>query len=243
MPQLRHLKLGALILAFLLPGAAAQAQAQVVVPAALADMEGNSNNAFPFNCTAFGLSSMRYQQVYLGSEIGTGEISELRFRLDGFCGTAFGPEVIPNITVQLSSTMTAHPFGPSGGLSSIFAENIGPDATTVFAGDLALFSRGRPAVPMPFEITIPVRPGFFFDSSTGANLLLDVSVPSCALTTCLDAQFQEGDSVARAMSSDSTSPTATIVQDTLGLVTQIIFMIFEDGFESGDTSAWSFTEP
>ena len=239
MLQLRHLKTGALVLA-LMPSAVAQGQA--VLPAVLAGLEGNVNNGYPFDCSAFGIPSMRYQQVYLGSEVGTGDIHELRFRKDGSCGGGFGPQVIPNVTIQLSSTTTAHPFGSSGGLSSTFANNIGPDATTIFAGDLILSSIGDQAAPHPFDIVIPLRQRFFFDSSTGANLLLDVRLPTCGLTTCLDAHLEADDGVARAYAFDHTSPAANF-QDTYGLVTQIVFWLFEDGFESGDTSAWSFTEP
>ncbi len=239
MLQRHHLKLVALISAFLLSGAAAHGQA--VVPASLVNVEGNTNNLYPFACADFAWSSMRYQQVYLGSEVGTGEISALRLRIDGPFGTAFGPQGL-DVTIQLSSTMTAHPFGSSGGLSSILADNVGPDVTTVFNGSLDLSSGWSPAAPHPFDIIIPVTPGFFFDSSTGANLLLDVIVPNCDSISTLDAHSEEDDSVARAVAFDSKSPMADF-QDTLGLVTKIIFGIFGDGFESGDTSAWSFTEP
>jgi hypothetical protein len=186
---------------------------------------------------------MRYQQVYLGFEVGKGEISELRFRQDSEFGSAFGPWFIPNVTIQLSSTMTAHPFGPLGGLSSTFADNIGPDATTVFVGNLTLSSNESLAVPRPFDIVVRLTPRFFFDSSTGANLLLDVTVPSCGFTTTQDLHSEVDDGVARVASYDSMSPTARAAQDTGGLVTQFLFLVSEDGFESGDTSAWSLTMP
>lgn len=167
----------------------------------------------------------------MGSEIGTGTITELRFRLDGFngCGTGFR-QIISNVTIQLSSTTTAHPFGSSGGLSTTFAENIGPDVTTVFAGDLLLTSSGGPAMPKPFDIVVPLRSRFFFDSSAGANLLLDISLPACSqVASCedsnpviLDSHFVANDGVARVFSNNHTSPTAEFF-DTLGLVTQILF--------------------
>jgi hypothetical protein len=248
MSQLRHLKLITLILAFLVPSAAAQGQA--ILPATLAGQEGNANNTFPFNCGS-GVSSARYQQVYLGSEVGTGRITELRFRLEGFNGCATGfSQTLSNVTIQLSSTTTAHPLDSSGGLSATFAENIGPDVTTVFSGDLLLSSSGSPAIPRPFDIVVPLKSRFFFDSSTGANLLLDVSLPACppvafcndSNVVVLDSHFVANDGVARVFAHDHTSPIAEF-SDTLGLVTQVIFPIFEDGFESGNTSAWSFSVP
>lgn len=46
----------------------ATAQNSVVVPNSLTNIEGNSDNGYPFNCNCL---SMRYQQVHLGSEIGS----------------------------------------------------------------------------------------------------------------------------------------------------------------------------
>ena len=65
--------------------------AQVVVPNNLADTDGDSNNAFPFNCEASGNPSQRYQQVYLATQFPqAGLIDMISFRLNP--GTnAFGP--------------------------------------------------------------------------------------------------------------------------------------------------------
>lgn len=217
------------------------AQGQVVIPAEAAAVEGNVNNTYPFDCGLFDLS-MRYQQVYLGSKVGSGEILELRFRQDGFSGLPFGPTTIASVTVQLSST-TADPFGPEGGLSLMFADNIGPDVTTVFSGDLVLSSAASGSVPRPFDIVVPLASRFAFDAGSGANLLLDVTIPDCPTTTLIDAQEAVDDGVARAGAFDAASPLADF-RDTLGVVTQLIMLlIFEDGFESGDTSAWSVTVP
>src|SRR4051794_7003276 len=56
----------------------------VVVPNANATVEGNLNNADPFDC---GSGSMRYQQVYTGSQVGSGSISQLAFRDGTFAAT------------------------------------------------------------------------------------------------------------------------------------------------------------
>jgi hypothetical protein len=40
------------------------ADAAVIVPDGLADVEANANNGYPFNLTVHGMSSLRYQQVY-----------------------------------------------------------------------------------------------------------------------------------------------------------------------------------
>src|SRR5262249_44298635 len=66
------------------------AYADVIVPNALAGVEGNSNNSFPFNISDFGLSSQRYQQIYSSTEFsGPILISGIAFRPDATFGAAF----------------------------------------------------------------------------------------------------------------------------------------------------------
>lgn len=216
------------------------AEGAVILPAATAAVEGDNNNSYPFNCVNPG-PSMRYQQVYLGTEVGTGEILELRFRQDGEFGMPFGPTTVPSVVIQLSST-TAGPFGPFGGLSLVFADNVGADATTVFSGNLVLSSSAGGGAPREFDIAVPLSTRFSFDAGSGDNLLLDVIFPVCPGTTSLDAEFVVGDSVARAASFNANSPVANF-SDSLGLVTRFVVLVFEDGFESGDTSSWSATVP
>ncbi len=205
----------ALLLAVLLSFVPAVGSAALdVVPEAQEFIEGDGNNGFPFNCSFFVLPSMRYQQVYLASEVGSGTITEVRFRQDGGgFGTAFGPTLILGVTITLSSTSN----GPDT-LSTTFATNIGADVTTVFSGGLTLSSAASVAVPRPFDIVIPLATPFFFDAAAGKNLLLDVTIPTCPLTTQFDSQNPIGDSVSSvsAGSSGAASGTAT----SFGLVTQ-----------------------
>jgi hypothetical protein len=186
----------------------------IVVPNAQTAVEGNTNNDFPFGCSSF--SSMRYQQVYLGSEVGSGTITQIAFRQDGVSGGAFGPTTINGITITLSSTSAA-----PDGLSTTFANNVGADVTTVFTGNLTLSSAACPgAGPCPFDIVIPLQTPFSFNPAGGLNLLLDVTIPTCVSITIFDAQ-QSTDSVSRAFTTTlgSGSPTADPT-DTAGLVTQ-----------------------
>ena len=56
---------------FLAPLVAQSIVAQsIVVPNSLEFIEGNTNNAAPFNIALFGLPSMRYQQVFDASQFG-----------------------------------------------------------------------------------------------------------------------------------------------------------------------------
>ncbi len=187
---------------------------EVVVPNAQATIEGNGENSFPLDCGNFNFTSMRYQQVYAASEIGlTGTITELRFRQDVGAGGGFGPNTIPHAIITLSST-TATPDS----LSPTFALNVGPDVTTVYNGDLVLSSTSSSASPRPFDLAIPVRAPFVFDAAAGNNLLLDVTLPTCATTSPLDVQTAFADSVSRIFALGACSATGT--QDTEGLITQ-----------------------
>jgi hypothetical protein len=188
--------------------------AQVVVPNAQTSVEGNSANTLPFGCVITS-ASMRYQQVYLGSEIGSGTITEIRFRQDAPAVVLFGPNTINGVTITLSST-TAAPDG----LSATFAKNIGADVTTVFSGNLTLSSAASAAVPRPFDIVIPLQTPFPFNAASGLNLVLDVTIPTCIAIPSFDAQNTNGDSVSRALATNSGSATATEVA-TPGLITQV----------------------
>jgi len=188
------------------------ASATVVVPNAQTAVEGNANNSFPFNCLLL-TPSMRYQQVYLGPEVGSGTITQIAFRQDGGGGGAFGPTTINGITITLSSTSAA-----PDGLSNTFMSNVGADETTVFSGNLTLSSPASLADPKPFDIVIPLQTPFAFNAASGLNLLLDVTIPTCAVTNTYDAQNTAGDSVSRVHALNSISATGPT--DTVGLVTQ-----------------------
>ena len=188
--------------------------ATVVVPNAQASVVGNGLNIAPFSCAAVS-TSMRYQQVYLGSEVGSGTITEIRLRQAAGEG-AFGPTNITGVTITLSST-TAAPDG----LSATFANNIGADVTTVFSGNLSLSSAACGAGPCLFDIVIPLQTPFSFNATAGLNLLLDVTIPTCVIGNAYDVQ-DSVDSVSRALASGSGSPTASAT-DTIGLITQFTF--------------------
>ena len=70
----------------------------------------NTNIESPWNCSP--AASQRYQQAYLGAEVGTGVITQIAFRPKG---GPFGPTSIPGVTIMLSSTSN----GPSSGNRSM----------------------------------------------------------------------------------------------------------------------------
>jgi hypothetical protein len=205
-----------------LAGLSSPASAQnVVVPNALANVEGNFNNGFPFNLTAFGLSSQRYQQVYAANNFSTITsptlITAISFRPDGSSGTAFG-STLPNIQINLSTTSAA-----VDALSTTFAANVGGNDTVVFSGPLSLSSSNIGGPPRNFDIVITLQTPFLYDPTAG-NLLMDVRNFSAGTTTFFDAENTPGDAISRVYTfTGNVNSTVADQSNTAGLVTQFTF--------------------
>jgi hypothetical protein len=211
----RMMVLASVLLVFftlIVPTVAAQT-AQVVVPSDLATVEGNIDNAFPFNVPD---ASFRYQQVYAASDFASLSapqlITEIAFRPDGVFGEPF-TTTIPSVQIRLATTTT-----PPDGLSSVFANNVGADDAIVFAGALTLSSSfaGPVGGPKAFDVVIPLQTPFVYNPARG-NLLLDMRVFSGVTTSALDAH-ESVDATSRVYIPDSDSATGDL--DTIGLVTR-----------------------
>lgn len=232
----RRIRIAIQALATLFVFGGAAGWGQVVVPNLLADLEGNFDNNIPWSDEA----PVRYQQVYLGSEVGPiVELQQIRFRQDDFFGEAFSA-TIPDVTITLTSIAA----GPDG-LSLVFSENLGTDAQLVYSGSLHLRSKSPSGSPHPFDISFNLQQTFDFDPSTGLNLLMDITIPEGPELTSFDAENSADDSVSRVycwVTEECLTTDDAMLADTVGLVTMFLpKLIFEDGFESGDTSAWSET--
>jgi len=190
--------------------------ADVIVPGALAAVEGNSNNGFPFNSVSFSSSEMRYQQVYAASEFGSDPllIDAILFRPDSQNGNPF-LNSYANIRVDLSTTSAA-----PDGLSSTFANNVGADNTTVRSGPFTLSSLdvAGPGNTREFDILIPFIAPFLYNPTLG-NLLLDVRLVTNTASTQFDAHVVSGDSISRAWAYDDDALTS-LGTDSSGLVTK-----------------------
>jgi len=213
------------------------ASSQVVVPNFLENLEGNFDNSIPWSDEA----PVRYQQVFLGSEIGVlDQLARIRFRQDDFWGEPFSA-TIPDVTIVLSSI----PAGPDE-LSMTFSDNLGPDAMVVYSGPLTLSSQATSGSPRRFDIVVTLQQTFDFDPSGGMNLLMDVLIPEGPALTAFDAESSSNDSVSRVYCwfyEDCTTTDDAMIADSVGLVAMFVESLFRDGFESGDTSAWSASRP
>jgi hypothetical protein len=162
----------------------------------------------------------RFQEV-----IGNGQlpgpilITGMRFR----AAAGAGPVSVtyPSYKITLSTTQ-AYPNTANGhALPSItYANNIGPDATTVFNAAISGSSPGCAAPgPCPFDLAIPFATPFLYTPSQG-RLLVDVawSAPTGTPTGSLDgAGFPDSTSSSVAsVSGDPAKTTGTVL--LLGLV-------------------------
>ena len=194
-----------------------------ILPGPWETIEGDYNNAYPFNIAGafIPVSSLRYQQIY-GSSAFAGQvlITGMSFRPDDSeFGGAFST-ILSDVQINMSTTTKA-----VDGLSNTFSENVGADDKVVYArGPLALSSAFTGAGPKDFDIHIVFTSSFLYDPLLG-NLLLDVRNFGGGFTTYFDAAYSEIDVVSRVSASDVNAlfpgPDArTDSNDSLGLITQ-----------------------
>ena len=142
------------------------------VPADYWDTEGESGNLAPFD-TYCDDDLIRHQQIIPGSLLGSGNVDSIAFRLDGGRNYDLSPATYHNASIKLSSTQLT----PSS-ISRTYEDNIGPDETEVFSGDMVISGTFSDTNPNPFNVFIPIDTNFEFDGNN-ANLLLDMTFETC----------------------------------------------------------------
>ena len=219
------------------------AQDTVVVPNNNVDMNANGSFKLPFNCQGQPPTGIRWQQIYIGSEVGrAGLIDKVSFRLNGVDEGRLGDNgfdaVYPNVIIQLSTTDKV-PFEAEGDpISTTFADNIGADVKTVYSGNLRLSPPNcfvefppQPGEVCPFDVMIPLQEMFHYDPANG-NLLLDMRIPQCPelgeFIPAFDLETftvgNTGELISYAWAPDVDSPTSPLFQAS-GLVTQFRFFV------------------
>jgi hypothetical protein len=214
----------------------------LVVPAGLAEREGNG---------ASGTLdvSHRLQEAYAASLFPPEPIliTELRFRPDASLGRAF-TAMVSHVEFRLSTTLR-----PADGLSSTFANNIGPDEGLVFAGALEVSSKfsGPAGGPKGFDIVLPLATPFRYDPAAG-NLLLDMKNFSGSGACKLDAEGAGGDGASRvlALNVNASVGSADWAADVLQIIYQptppevppaIVTQPLDLTVEVGQTATFSVT--
>jgi hypothetical protein len=195
----------------------------LVAPNDWANAFGDAGNLFPL----FSSKPIRYQQVFDAGQFsrlnpGGGLINRIAFRGHG-PGIPFTANV-PQLQVNLSTTSKT-----PDGLSSTFAENVGPNDTQVFSGPFQAAVTFT-SDPTNFEVTLIFTTSFFYDPAKG-NLLVDVRNLQGATEAPpndqeLDGTNATGDSTSRVYNfGDASAATAGQTgsvdeKDSYGLITR-----------------------
>jgi len=164
------------VVVFVLALFISQERSYAQVPGPVVPNEFRTQNGVPFPspfiCSPGGL---RAQTVFPAEDFAPGTIIGFTNRL--FQGSpGFSTVTIPNVTIKLSTTQVQ-----VGQLSSTFANNVGPDETTVFQGGLVIEgSPGCNTDPCPFPEPGLFQTPFNYDPTKG-NLLAETEFPPCAV--------------------------------------------------------------
>ncbi len=183
-----------------------------VVPIGLESTEGN------YYSGTMREPLLRQQTLYAAANFpsSTLHITELRFRRD----ISEPPFVNASATatVKLSTTSRG-----TGNMSSTFANNSGPDETTVFNG---VWNYSTPTVVgagivRPFEIVLPLATPFTYNPASG-NLLFDIRITGGTGGSWTDGASGGPSQVARVLSLNPNATTGNVGELT-GDVIQFVY--------------------
>lgn len=165
-----------------------------VVPGGFVNLMGAANNSFPH-----ASRNLRYQQVFLGSDVTAPVIIGLCMRRDEVAG---GTERVQTLSVKLGPTTRDHTT-----LGRVFDENYSAPPIEVFAGDILVPAGVAGGTPTDFDLCIPFLAEYLHPA--GSNLIVEVVNTSIAAANvpkdaCVRSQPECTTSRAYAF-----SPTAT----------------------------------
>ncbi len=216
--KVRGVGFAILFAAFLGLCATTDLRAQViVVPNALAENDGNGSST-----STAGPASVRWLTIHDASQFGA--LSEPSF-LTQF---AYRPDTIldqsgpRSLTLQIYASTTSRSVA---GLSTTFAENLGPDNTLVFDGTVNLTTGNLPGPgnTRQFDYVFRFTTPFLYDPAAG-NLVLDLQIEANGSAVTFDTV--SGDpAIGRIFSFGSSTATTGDFRDSH--VTQLTFDIPE----------------
>ena len=181
-----------------------------VLPSGYVNVMGTSNQNFPHA----SFRQMRYQQVFMGSDLVNPEIVALCLRRDEVVG---GSSRTKTLTVRLGPTNLDYT-----NLGATFDDNYSAPPTEVFTGDVVIPASLGNGTPADFDFCIPFTQAY--EHPAGSNLIVEV------LNTSLDLRDAPRDAcvveetactTARAFAFSPTATTATTVART-GLIMKLV---------------------
>jgi hypothetical protein len=176
-----------------------------VLPAAYATVMGGTNNIWPHTG-----AHMRYQQVFLGSELDIEKIDGLCLRHDELFG---GRQSTVHLTVKLGPTQM-----DNTNLSNVFDDNYSAPPTEVFSGDITIPATTGAGTINSFDFCIDFTTSY--SHPAGNNLVVEfVNSNTTAVTHPKDAcpVGAAGCTTRRVLAFNAAATTATLA-DNSGLI-------------------------
>ena len=183
---------------------------EAVLPSAFASVMGGTNNNFPHA----SFRNMRFQQIFLGSDLVSPRIVSLCLRRDEQIGS-----------LSRTKTLTIK-LGPSNldntNLSSEFDENYSAPPTEVFSGDIVIPAAAAGGTPVDFDFCVPFTQEY--DHPAGSNLIVEVINTSLDLRdaprdACLGS---EAGCITRRVYAFSPTATTATFNEPGGLVMKLV---------------------
>lgn len=130
-----------------------------VLPSAYTSVMGEMNNSFPHT-----RNNLRYQQVFLGSDVIDPTIVRVCLRKDELFG---GVAQTQTLTIKMGPTSLDYT-----NLTSSFDANYSAPPTEVFSGDVNVPAAVGPGTPADFDFCIPFTQEYVH--SPGSNVIIEV---------------------------------------------------------------------
>ena len=180
-----------------------------VLPAAYAGTMGETNNSWPH-----ARANMRYQQVFLGAELGDlDRIAGLCLRHDELFG---GRQVAENLTVKLGPTLLNNTS-----LGNSFDTNYSGTPTVVFSGNTVIPATTGTGTLDMFDFCIEFTTEYLHPP--GTNLIVEfVNATATSLTHPKDACASGTGCTTRRVVAFSASASTATLADNSGLIMQFL---------------------
>ncbi|HEX6810729.1 MAG TPA: hypothetical protein VF384_03810 [Planctomycetota bacterium] len=171
----------------------ATAQLTLVTPNGYANTVGNSNNIYPWGRDT---ASMRIQFLIDSSHFTNQGVSspitiqQLRYRPWAGSVTSWSGGTWPSVRIDMATSPQDWALA-----STVFANNLGPDLTTVLNGPVTMNGGSTlgPGVVVPWYITIPLTTPFLYDPTSGNDLTIDIYLNGAGWSgTSRGADFVQG---------------------------------------------------
>lgn len=174
---------------------------EAVLPSGYTSIMGGTNNNFPHA----SFVNMRYQQVFLGSDVINPVIVGLCLRRDEVIGAVSREKTL---TIRLGPTSLDYT-----NLGSSFADNYSAPPTEVFSGNVILPASVGDGTPADFDFCVPFTNTY--EHPAGSNIIVEVINTSINLSdvprdAC--AAPEPACTTARAYALNPAAATATVIQ-------------------------------